>query len=114
MKSPLPLGNPLLRRVMMINMMGSLMKTGNRSPYGQSYRSPYGQSYRSPYGQFYRSPYGQSYRSPYGQSYNQASSYPSPNHNQPNATQPSTNPYTNPSYYPIYQTSNKLSYPPTY
>merc|ERR1712126_90508 len=65
MKSPLPLNNPMLRRVMMINMMGSMMKTS------------------------YLRPHGQSYRSPYGQSYNQFSS---PNYNQQNATQPSTNP----------------------
>jgi len=96
MKSPLPLNNPLLRRVMMINMMGSMMKTSYLRPHGQSYRSPYSQSYRSPYGQPYRSsygqphrsPYGQPHRSPYGQSYNQASSS-YPNYNQKNATQPS-------------------------
>jgi len=99
MKSPLPLNNPMLRRVMMINMMGSMMKTSylsphgqsHRSPYGQPYRSSFGQSYRSPYGQSYRIPYGQSYRSFYGQPYNQASSSYS-NYNQQNATQPSTNP----------------------
>jgi len=117
-KYPLPLENPLLRRVMMINMMGGMMKTNYLSPYGQStYRSPYGQSYRSPYGQSYRSPYGQPYSSPYGQSfgspYGQKSNpaFPYPSYIQPNATQTSVNQNYPPTYY-NYSPYNPYQVPP--